>query len=289
MDNFKQQQTKAKTWFCNLQNTIITAFEKIELDYLKEKNHPITPQFSIPPKFQKTPWNRADGGGGIMTKLNGNVFEKVGVNFSEVHGQFTQEFAKKIPGSEESNNQFWASGISLVAHMRSPLIPAIHMNTRFICTSKSWFGGGIDLNPPIPNKEETKQFHQILKNTCDAHNPKYYPEFKKYCDEYFFIKHRNVSRGVGGIFFDYLNSNNFNNDFNFTQDVGKTFLKSFEPIVREKMLKSWNDKQRQIQLKYRSLYAEFNLLYDRGTKFGLETNGNVDAILMSMPPLASWN
>ena len=289
MQQFNDQQNQAKEWFQSLQSAIIAAFEKIESDYLTQKNHPIKPDFTTPQKFQQTPWNRAEGGGGIMTKLKGNVFEKVGVNFSQVDGKFSKEFAKKIPGAQESNGNFWASGISLVAHMRSPLVPAIHMNTRFICTSKSWFGGGIDLNPALPEKQETQKFHQILKQTCDTHDEKYYQDFKEYCDDYFFIKHRGLPRGVGGIFFDYLNTNNFENDFNFTKDVGKTFLKCFEPIVRNKMLKPWSEKQREQQLKYRSLYAEFNLLYDRGTKFGLNTNGNVDAILVSMPPLAKWD
>jgi coproporphyrinogen III oxidase len=220
--------------------------------------------------------------------MKGNVFEKVGVNISTVFGEFSPEFRKQIPGTENNPN-FWASGISLVAHMRSPLTPAVHMNTRFICTEKTWFGGGGDLNPMIEVEADTNDFHGSFKKACDKHNPEYYEKFKKNCDEYFYIKHRNQARGVGGVFYDYLNSGNFENDFSFTQDIGLAFLDIFPKLVRRNMLKNWTEEQREIQLKKRGYYAEFNLIYDRGTKFGLMTNGNTEAILMSLPPVAKWD
>ena len=222
-----------------------------------------------------------------MSVMKGNVFEKVGVNFSEVYGQFSEEFRKEIPGAKE-DPRFWACGISLVAHMKSPLVPAIHLNTRFICTQKSWFGGGTDLNPAVENAQDTIDFHACLKKTCDEANPSYYEKYKKWCDEYFFIKHRGVARGVGGIFYDYLDSGNFDDDFKFTQNVGLAFLDIYPKIVRRHMAKKFTEKQREIQLQKRGLYAEFNLVYDRGTRFGLMTGGNVEAILMSLPPIAKW-
>ncbi len=219
--------------------------------------------------------------------MKGNVFEKVGVNISTVHGNFSKEFSKEIPGTEESS-EFFATGISLVSHMRSPLVPAAHFNTRYIETAKSWFGGGGDLTPIFPLTSETEEFHKAFKNSCDKHDLGYYDKFKKQCDEYFFLKHRNEPRGVGGIFYDYLNSGNFENDFAFTQDVGKSFRDVYPSIIRKKMFENWTDEQREQQLVKRGRYVEFNLLYDRGTKFGLMTNGNVDAILMSMPPEVKW-
>jgi coproporphyrinogen III oxidase len=220
--------------------------------------------------------------------MKGNVFEKVGVNFSKVYGEFSEEFRKEIPGANK-NPQFWASGISLVAHMKSPLVPAVHMNTRFICTEKNWFGGGADLNPMFEVAQDTHDFHQAFKAACDKASPDYYEKYKKWCDEYFFIKHRGVARGVGGIFYDYLNSENFEADFNFTKNVGLAFLEIFPNLVRRHMHEKWTDEQREHQLKKRGLYAEFNLVYDRGTKFGLMTGGNAEAILMSLPPVAKWN
>ncbi len=222
-----------------------------------------------------------------MSVMRGQVFEKVGVNISTVHGQFSEQFAKDIPGAD-IDPSFFATGVSLVAHMRSPLVPAVHMNTRFIVTSKSWFGGGADLTPMYENAEDTAAFHAEFKQACDKHDADYYPKFKKWCDEYFFIKHRNEARGVGGIFYDYLDTGNWDNDFAFTQDVGKAFLKIYPEIVRKHMYEKWTEAQRQHQLEKRGRYVEFNLLHDRGTKFGLMTGGNVEAILMSMPPEVKW-
>ncbi|HEY8963713.1 MAG TPA: oxygen-dependent coproporphyrinogen oxidase, partial [Alphaproteobacteria bacterium] len=233
-------------------------------------------------------WDRPEGGGGEISLMRGRVFEKVGVNISTVHGSFSEEFRGKIPGADTNDGRFWAAGISLVAHMRSPLVPAVHMNTRRIVTSKSWFGGGADLTPMIANDDDAKQFHLALKQCCDRHNPDYYPRFKTWADEYFFIKHRNEARGAGGIFYDYLDSGNAANDLAFTQDVGKTFLNIYPQIVRKHMFESWTQEQREAQLVKRGRYVEFNLLYDRGTVFGLNTGGNVDAILMSLPPEVRW-
>ena len=284
MDNIVQQQQKCSNWFRSLRDKICFEFEKIEEEF----------DGKYPGKFKRTHWNREDksspdndGGFGEMSIMKGNVFEKVGVNFSEVHGEFSKEFQKEIPGAEQ-NPQFWACGISLVAHMKSPLVPAVHMNTRFICTTKSWFGGGADLNPAVENPQDTIDFHSALKKACDGSSPEYYDKFKKWCDEYFFIKHRGVPRGVGGIFYDYLNSGNFDADFEFTKNVGLAFVDIYPKIVRRHMTKKFTAQQQEIQYVKRGLYAEFNLVYDRGTKFGLMTGGNVDAILMSLPPIAKW-
>jgi coproporphyrinogen III oxidase len=275
----KQQLTSS--WFADLRDKICAEFEKIEIEFDKKN----------PGKFSRKNWKRldvsGDGGFGEISLMKGNVFEKVGVNFSKVHGEFSEEFRKQIPGSEK-DGKFWASGISLVAHMKSPLVPSVHMNTRFITTSKNWFGGGADLTPTFEVKKDTKDFHEALKAACDKADKAYYPKFKKECDEYFFIKHRNCARGVGGIFFDYLNSGDFKNDFEFVKNVGLAFLEIFPKLVRRNMHEKWNEAQKQAQLKKRGLYAEFNLVYDRGTKFGLMTGGNPEAVLMSLPPLASW-
>ena len=228
-----------------------------------------------------------NAGGGEMAIMKGNVFEKVGVNFSVVRGEFSDEFKKEMPGTN-SSRAFFATGISLVAHMHSPLVPAVHMNTRFIATEKTWFGGGADLTPMFEDKHETTMFHQEFKNTCDRYNTSYYPKFKKACDEYFHLKHRGEARGVGGIFYDYLNTNNFDEDFNFTKDVGKSFLNIYPKLVRQKMFKNFSAEQKEFQLYKRGRYVEFNLLYDRGTRFGLMTGGNIDAIMMSLPPVAKW-
>ena len=281
-----EKKQKSRDWLQNLQDKICQEFEKIEEEYSLVNNLEST-------KFISKEWPRinidgSDGGSGIMKIMKGNVFEKVGVNFSEVYGDFSNEFRGQIPGTENSP-KFWASGISLVAHMCSPLVPAVHFNTRMICTEKSWFGGGGDLNPIFEDEEDTKSFHNQFKLACDKADINYYPQFKKQCDDYFFIKHRGVARGVGGIFFDYLNSNNFDNDFEFVKNVGLAFLESFPLIVRKSMFKNWQEDQREEQLRKRGLYAEFNLIYDRGTKFGLMTGGNTDAILMSLPPIAKWN
>jgi coproporphyrinogen III oxidase len=291
--NITQKQQITSNWFLNLRNKICTEFEAIEEEYT-QKNQQLT-QPEIDPKkakFERKTWNREEGGGGEMSVMKGNVFEKVGVNISTVSGAFSPELQKQIQGAEENPN-FWASGISLVAHLSSPLVPAVHFNTRFICTTKSWFGGGSDLNPMFEVDSDTKDFHQSFKNVCDKYNPNYYPKFKKWCDEYFYIKHRKQTRGVGGIFYDYLNSGNsaknFEQDFSFTKDVGLSFLDIFPKIVRRNMFMQWSKEQREHQLIKRGLYTEFNLIYDRGTKFGLMTDGNVEAILMSLPPVAKWS
>jgi len=279
----KQQ---AETWFAKLRDQICGALEKVEDD--------LAGTFSdLPPgRFEKKPWERKNedssvGGGGVMSVLHGRVFEKAGVNISTVHGKFSEEFRKKIPGAEETG-EFFATGISLVIHPRSPHVPAVHMNTRHIVTAKSWFGGGSDLTPMVPDARDTEDFHAAFKNTCDAFDPAYYPKFKKWCDEYFFLPHRNEPRGVGGIFFDYLDSGDTTQDFLFTQEVGSTFLKIYPEIVRRHMNRPWTAAEREHQLVRRGRYVEFNLLYDRGTQFGLKTGGNTEAILMSMPPEVKW-
>lgn len=289
----KKKQTAA-TWFKDLQDQICNVFEDIEQELSGG------PKADLPAgKFEKTEWERENtdeqnasgsvlNGGGRMAVMRGRVFEKVGVNYSLVHGKFSEEFAKQIPGAEESNGEFWASGVSLVAHMHSPLVPAVHMNTRMIATSKSWFGGGADLTPMFPDEQDTQDFHAAFKTCCDTHDPAYYPEFKEWCDRYFFLPHRNEPRGVGGIFFDYLDRKDWDDNFAFTQDVGKTFKDIYATLVRRSMHKDWTPEQREHQLVKRGRYVEFNLLYDRGTQFGLKTGGNTDAILMSMPPEVKW-
>ena len=275
------QKHQTSSWFYALRDQICQAFERLEQEYagpLKD---------IAPGQFDFKNWERPGGGGGTMGIMRGRVFEKVGVNVSTVYGTFSEHFAKNIPGAEE-NHSFWASGISLVAHMRSPLVPAVHMNTRHIVTEKSWFGGGADLTPMVQNDQDTKLFHQAFKTTCDQHDPTYYPKFKEECDQYFYLKHRNEPRGVGGIFYDYLNTGDFDHDFAFTQDVGKAFLDVYPKIVQTHMNKPWTQEEREHQLIKRGRYVDFNLLYDRGTLFGLQTNGNVEAILMSMPPEVKW-
>ncbi len=268
------------TWFKSLRDKICLVFEDIEKEFALNRNNVEASS------FKRKAWKREGGGGGVMSIMHGNVFEKVGINISTVHGEFSEHMRKQIPGAEE-NPQFFATGISLVAHMRSPLVPAVHFNTRYIETTKSWFGGGSDLTPMYDDQAETSKFHQAFKDACDKHNPDYYPIFKKQCDEYFYLKHRNEPRGVGGIFYDYL-SNDFNQDFAFTKDVGMTILQTYPEIVKAKMNLDWSAEQRQHQLIKRGRYVEFNLLYDRGTAFGLATNGNVEAILMSLPPEVLW-
>lgn len=272
------RQDKAAAWFRDLRDQICAEFEKIE----DEVSSPAPPS-----RFARKKWDRAEGGGGEMSIMRGRVFEKVGVNISTVHGSFSEEFRAQIPGANDNNGVFWASGISLVVHMQSPLVPAVHMNTRMICTAKTWFGGGADLTPMIEDKEDAKAFHKALKECCDRHGDKHYEEFKAWCDRYFFLPHRDEPRGIGGIFYDYL-ENDWEADFAFTKDVGQTFLHIYPQLVRKSMHKKWTDEQREIQLVKRGRYAEFNLLYDRGTQFGLKTGGNTEAILMSLPPEAKW-
>lgn len=287
--DWDERKAKAAKWFETLRDDICAELEKVESEL--ESDAPAG-------TFKRTPWNRETTnqpnetgsilqGGGEISLIKGRVFEKGGVNISTVHGSFSEEFRDKIPGAKESDGQFWAGGISLVIHPRSPLVPAVHMNTRMIVTSKGWFGGGADLTPVFPVEQDSQDFHTAFKDCCDAHNPEYYPEFKEWCDNYFFLPHRNEARGIGGIFYDYLESD-WDKDFAYTQDVGKTFLSIYPEIVRRHMHEEWNEEQREAQLIKRGRYVEYNLLYDRGTQFGLKTGGNTEAILMSLPPIVKW-
>ena len=276
----KNQRLETQKWFEVLRDQICSSFEKLEQNYEGPKQ-------SMPPgKFRRKKWHREGGGGGEMSIMEGRLFEKVGVNISTVMGDLSPEFSKQIPGAE-NNPKFWASGISLVAHMWSPHIPAVHMNTRHIATTRSWFGGGADLTPMIINTEDKELFHTAFRSACNKHDDTYYARFKEWCDDYFYLKHRNEPRGVGGIFYDQL-ANNFEADFNFTKEVGSTFANIYPTIVKRHMNKTWTKKERQAQLVKRGRYVEFNLLYDRGTLFGLQTGGNVEAILMSLPPAVAW-
>lgn len=290
-------KTRASAWFTELRDLICAAFEQIE-DELTSG-----PFSDLPAgRFQRKTWQRdnahADdtaqasgagmGGGGTMSIMHGRVFEKVGVNISTVEGVFSPEFRAQIPGADQSDGRYWASGISLVAHMRNPRVPAVHINTRQIITGQQWFGGGGDLNPAIPFEQDTADFLNAFQGACDAFDPAWFPKYKEWCDEYFYIKHRNTPRGVGGIFYDYHNSGDWERDFAFTQSVGKAFLDIYPQLVRRHMHENWTTEEKETQLIKRGHYAEFNLLYDRGTTFGLKTGGNVEAILMSLPPEAKW-
>jgi len=259
----------AKEWFVKLQNIICNNIEQLEKEYGSNI------------KFKKNKWKH-----GEFRTIKGKVIEKGGVAFSNVKGKFSKEFAKNIPGAKNSFH-FWSSGVSVVLHPNNPFIPAMHFNTRFICTKKSWFGGGMDMTPCIIDNSEKKYFHNKLKNMCNIHNKKYYSKYKKYCDKYFYIPHRNEARGIGGIFFDYK-MDDWNKDFIFVKDVGNAFVDLAKKIIRKKMFKKWTKKDKEIQLLKRGRYVEFNLMYDRGTKFGLNSGGNPEAILMSMPPSAKW-
>jgi len=262
-------------WFQLLQNAICDDICKIE----KNKINFIS-------KSWKRNSKRDEGGGEYRILRNGKVFEKVGVNFSKVYGKFPKKFQKEILGAEKDPS-FWASGISVVMHMQNPFIPAMHFNTRFICTKKNWFGGGMDVTPAITDYKEKIDFHKTIKLMCDRHNKKYYKKYKKWCDEYFYLPHRKEARGIGGIFFDYKNDD-FEKDFKFVRDVGVTFQFIFNKIIKKKIKRKWSLKNKELQYIKRGRYAEFNLLYDRGTKFGLQTSGNVEGILMSLPPIAKW-
>jgi coproporphyrinogen III oxidase len=280
-DGPEGERERARLWFEELRNRLCAAFEAIEDDYRG------TAHAELPPgRFIRKAWDRPGGGGGVMALMHGRVFEKVGVNVSTVWGEFSPEFRAQIPGAEP-DGRFWASGISLVAHLRSPHAPPAHMNTRHIRTGRSWFGGGADLNPIYPDAADTEAFHARLKAACDAFAPDAYERFKRWADEYFFIPHRGEPRGVGGIFYDYLEGE-FERHLAFTQAVGEAFLAIYPALVRRHMDRPWSEAERQHQLVRRGRYVEFNLLYDRGTQFGLKTGGNPEAILMSLPPAAAW-
>ena len=273
--DFEIRKDLTSSWFKTLQDSICHSISELEKNKIK---------------FESTTWkrnqNKDEGGGEYRILKDGKIFDKVGVNFSKVYGKFPKHFQKQIPAAEKNPN-FWASGISVVMHMKNPLIPAMHFNTRYICTSHDWFGGGMDVTPSKKDENEKKEFHKILKKMCNRHNKKYYPKYKKWCDEYFYLPHRKETRGIGGIFFGYK-KNDFEKDFKFVREVGTTFELIFKKIIKKKLKKKWTLRDKEMQYIKRGRYTEFNLLYDRGTKFGLQTGGNVEGILMSLPPIAKW-
>jgi coproporphyrinogen III oxidase len=300
--NIAVYQHRASDWFRELRDEICAEFEALENVLIGAYRD------RLPGKFERKPWTREGGGGGEMSVMRGRVFEKVGVNISTVHGEFSGAMRKEIPGADK-DPRFWASGISLVAHMQSPLVPAVHMNTRMVViggrgsgagdqetptpdprpqSPKHWFGGGSDLTPMVENTSDTADFHMAFKACCDRFSPEYYAKYKQWCDEYFYLPHRAEPRGVGGIFYDYLDTDNREEDFLFTRSVGETFLAIYPELVRRHMNRPWTPVEREQQLVKRGRYAEFNLLYDRGTRFGLMTGGNTEAILMSLPPEVKW-